>query len=99
MIDPPIINPNWLETDTDQKVAITSYRRIRGIFNTAVMDWVLTGEELFPGLEVETDEEILEVIKQSMMTIYHAACTCKMGVRNDSMAVVDSCARCLGCLD
>ncbi|KAJ5660544.1 Dehydrogenase patE [Penicillium longicatenatum] len=96
MIDPPIINPNWLETDTDQKFAIASYRRIRGIFNTAVMDWVLTGEELFPGLEVETDEEILEVIKQSMMTIYHAACTCKMGVQNDSMAVVDSCARVFG---
>ncbi|KAJ5153583.1 Glucose-methanol-choline oxidoreductase [Penicillium coprophilum] len=30
------------------------------------------------------------------MTIYHAACTCKMGNQNDSMAVVDSRARVVG---
>lgn len=96
MTDPPIINPNWLETVTDQRIAIASYRRIRNVFNTAAMKWILTGTELFPGLEVETDEEILETIKQSMMTIYHAACTCKMGVQNDTMAVVDNRARVFG---
>lgn len=60
------------------------------------MKSVLAGTELFPGLQVETDEEILEIIKQSMMTIYHAACTCKMGVQNDTMAVVDNRARVFG---
>ncbi|KAJ5547373.1 Dehydrogenase patE [Penicillium frequentans] len=96
MTEPPIINPNWLETETDQRVAIASYRRIREIFNTAVMKRVLTGTELFPGLQVETDEEILKIIKQSVMTIYHAACTCKMGVQNDTMTVVDNHARVFG---
>lgn len=96
MTEPPIINPNWLETETDQRIAIASYRRIRGVFNTAVMKSVLVGTELFPGLQVETDEEILEKIKQSMMTIYHASCTCRMGVQNDTMAVVDNRARVFG---
>ncbi|KAJ5765846.1 Dehydrogenase patE [Penicillium odoratum] len=96
MADPPIINPNWLESETDQRVAVASYRRIRDIFKTEVMKKVLTGTEYFPGLEVETDAEILEVIKQTMTTIYHAACTCKMGIKKDRMAVVDSRARVFG---
>ncbi|KAJ5937553.1 Dehydrogenase patE [Penicillium verhagenii] len=94
--DPPIINPNWLATDTDQKIAVASYRRIRDIFDTEIMKLILVGDEYFPGPEVKTDEEILQVIKNSMMTIYHASCTCKMGVQNDSMAVVDSHARVFG---
>lgn len=57
---------------------------------------VLTGPEYFPGIEIQTDEEILEVIRNTMMTIYHAACTCKMGTSNDSMAVVDNKARVFG---
>ncbi|KAJ5273652.1 Dehydrogenase patE [Penicillium angulare] len=96
MADPPIINPNWLATETDQRVAVAAYKRIRDIFNTTAMKPVLAGPEYFPGFSVSTDDEILALIKQTMMTIYHAACTCKMGVQNDSMAVVDSRARVFG---
>lgn len=94
--DPPIINPNWLETETDQKLAVAAYKRVREVFSTKAMASVLTGPEYFPGIEIQTDEEILEVIRNTMMTIYHAACTCKMGTSNDSMAVVDNKARVFG---
>lgn len=57
------------------------------------MKWVFTGTELSPGLDVKPDEQVLETIKQSMMTIYHAAYTCEMGVHNDTMAVIDNRAR------
>lgn len=96
MADPPIINPNWLDTEADQKIAVAAYRRIRDIFDTKAMASVLTGAEYFPGRWVQSDEQILALIKQTMMTIYHAACTCKMGVQNDTMAVVDSKARVFG---
>lgn len=94
--DLPIINPNWLSTQTDQKVAIASYRRIREIFQSQAIAPIIVGPEYFPGPQVRTDEEILDVIKKTVMTIYHAACTCKMGVSSDRMAVVDHRARVFG---
>jgi choline dehydrogenase len=45
---------------------------------------------------VQTDAEILEAIRKSVMTIFHAACTCKMGSSDDPMAVVDNKARVFG---
>lgn len=57
---------------------------------------IVLGEEYNPGSQYSTDELILDVIRNSAMTIFHAACTCKMGVRNDTMAVVDSQARAFG---
>ncbi|KAJ5732359.1 Dehydrogenase patE [Penicillium malachiteum] len=96
MADPPIINPNWLGTETDRKMAIAAYKRIREFFDTKALVSVLAGPEYFPGRSIQSDDEILFVIKQTMMTIYHASCTCKMGIENDSMAVVDSHARVFG---
>lgn len=57
---------------------------------------IVVGDEYFPGTEYVTDEQILDVIRNTVMTIYHAACTCKMGIREDSMAVLDSQARVYG---
>ncbi|KAJ5592013.1 Dehydrogenase patE [Penicillium hispanicum] len=94
--DPPIINPNWLASETDQRIAVAIYRRIREIFNTSTMASIITGPEYFPGPEYQTDAEILDVIRKTMMTIYHAAGTCKMGLWNDTMAVVDNKARVFG---
>ncbi|EAW14213.1 GMC family oxidoreductase [Aspergillus clavatus NRRL 1] len=94
--DLPVINPNWLSTETDQQVAIAAYRRIRAMFQSAAMAPIVVGTEYFPGSQYETDVEILEVIQNTVMTIYHAACTCKMGTRDDPMAVLDSRARVFG---
>ncbi|KAJ6134693.1 Dehydrogenase patE [Penicillium sp. IBT 18751x] len=94
--DSPIINPNWLATETDQKVAVEAYKRIRAAFYTNAMKSILVGPEFFPGLKYHTDADILNVIRNTLMTIYHAACTCKMGPRSDTMAVVDHKARVYG---
>lgn len=94
--DPPVINPNWLHTETDREVAVASYKRMREAFHSPAMAPVIIGDEYYPGSEYSTDEQILEAIKNSVMTIYHAACTCKMGTREDAMAVVDSEARVFG---
>lgn len=94
--DLPVIQPNWLGTETDQQVAVATYRRIREAFDSKEMAPVVIGPEYFPGKQYDTDAKVLEVIKNSMMTVYHAACTCKMGRPADSMAVVDSQARVFG---
>jgi choline dehydrogenase len=46
--------------------------------------------------KVTSDADILNFIQQSVIEIYHASATCKMGRANDTMAVVDSRARVIG---
>ncbi|KXX79350.1 Versicolorin B synthase [Madurella mycetomatis] len=94
--DLPIIDPNWLTDQTDVDVAIATYKRLRAAFASEAMRPVLLGNEYFPGAEVETDEEILETIRETVMTIWHAACTCRMGKPDDPMAVVDKDAKVIG---
>ncbi|KAK1142779.1 hypothetical protein N8T08_007411 [Aspergillus melleus] len=94
--DLPIVNPNWLSTEADQQVAITIYKRIRDIFHSTVMAPLVVGEEYFPGMQYQSDGDILNVVRDTMMTVFHAAGTCKMGVPSDHMAVIDSRARVFG---
>lgn len=94
--DLPVINPNWLATQSDQEVAIAMFKRVRAAFQSKAMAPVIIGNEYNPGLEVQSDEQILQWIKDNVMTLWHAACTCKMGTSDDEMAVVDSQARVYG---
>ncbi|KAF4341977.1 choline dehydrogenase [Fusarium beomiforme] len=93
--DAPLINPNFLTSKTDQEVAVALFRRIREIAKSPPMkDTVL--KEVYPGEKHETDEQILAVLRDTAMTVWHAACTCKMGKKDDKMAVLDSKARVYG---
>lgn len=96
MSDLPIINPNWLGDTADQEVAIAMFKRMRQAFQSEAMAPVIIGKEYYPGTGVRSDSEILEFIKNNVMTLWHAACTCKMGTSDDDMAVVDSQARVFG---
>ncbi|PTU17190.1 hypothetical protein P175DRAFT_0446413 [Aspergillus ochraceoroseus IBT 24754] len=94
--DLPIVNPNWLVTEADQQVSIAMFKRMRQAFTSSAMAPVVIGEEYYPGSDIQTDEEILEFIRNNIMTLWHPACTCKMGTSNDSMAVIDNRARVFG---
>lgn len=54
------------------------------------------GQEYLPGSNVTSDEQIVEFMRESAFTLYHASATCKMGRSRDAMAVVDSKARVFG---
>ncbi|KAM5360876.1 hypothetical protein ACJZ2D_013443 [Fusarium nematophilum] len=93
--DAPLINPNFLGDKGDQEVAIALFRRLREVAkSTPLKDIVLN--EVYPGAEYETDEQILAVLRDTLMTVWHAACTCKMGKSDDKLAVLDSKARVYG---
>jgi len=96
MADAPVINPNWLTHPADQAVVVAGYKRVREMFNTTVMGDILIGPEYFPGEDVQSDAEILEVIRKTASTVYHAACTCAMGKESDEKAVVDTKAQVYG---
>ena len=45
------------------------------------------GEEIHPGADYQSDEQIIEKVKEKVGLVYHPVGTCKMGT--DEMAVVD----------
>lgn len=94
--DLPVINPNWLDDQADQEVVVAMFKRIRQAFQSEAMKPVVIGEESNPGPQVQSDDQILQFIKDNMMTLWHPSCTCKMGTSEDDMAVVDSQARVYG---
>ncbi|KAJ5753792.1 Glucose-methanol-choline oxidoreductase C-terminal [Penicillium nucicola] len=93
---PPVINPNWLTDSVDVELAVAAFKRTRDFFNTTAIQPILIGPEYFPGSQVATDEEILDHVRKSFDTIFHASCTCAMGKLDDPQAVVDSKARVIG---
>lgn len=98
-IDLPQINPNWLTDPADIDVAVATYKRLRAAFSSQAMSGILAdpdGQEYFPGPAVQTDAQILQTIRDTVMTIWHASCTCRMGRTDDADAVVDSDARVIG---
>ncbi|KAF1925621.1 GMC oxidoreductase [Didymella exigua CBS 183.55] len=93
----PTIDPGWLTDPTDQSVAIAIYKRIRQAFATDAMKRGLADTvEYFPGPTVQTDAQILNTVRNTLMTVWHASCTCKMGKADDPDAVVDSKAKVIG---
>ncbi|KAI7773760.1 hypothetical protein LA080_009898 [Diaporthe eres] len=95
--DLPIVDPRWLTDPTDQSVAVAAYRRTRQAFGSGAMRPVLADTaEYFPGAEVSSDEQVLDTVRDTLMTVYHASCTARMGRVDDPTAVVDSRARVIG---
>lgn len=63
----PIINTAYLQSPTDQQVAIAAYKRVRQAFNSTFMQQTVQGlPEAYPGPSVQTDDQILSVRLTSM---------------------------------
>ena len=83
----PDISPNYLSTPEDQKVAVDSVKFTRHIMSAEALK-PFNPEEILPGKNIQTDEEILQAVGNLGTTIFHPVGTCKMG--NDSLSVVNS---------
>ncbi|WP_353432725.1 GMC family oxidoreductase N-terminal domain-containing protein [Polynucleobacter sp. MWH-UH23A] len=86
---PPIINPNYLSTDEDRKVAAESLRLTRKIAQQAALS-PYCPEEYKPGMQYQSDDELVKAAGDIGTTIFHPVGTCKMGRADDPMAVLDS---------
>ncbi|MCJ8339716.1 MAG: choline dehydrogenase [Pseudomonadales bacterium] len=82
----PAIHPNYLATKEDQQTAIDAIRFTRDIIAAPALKSLIK-EEYEPGVQYQTDEELLQYARNRATTIYHPTGTCKMG--SDDMAVVD----------
>ncbi len=84
--DLPKIIPNYLSTESDQKIAIDSIKVARKIANASPLKQHIL-DEFVPGGSLVSDEDLLEAAKNNSQSIYHPVGTCKMG--NDKDSVVD----------
>jgi choline dehydrogenase len=82
----PAINFNFLSAEPDAALTVRAIRIARSImYAPALADMKLT--ELAPGTARQSDDEIIQWVKEAAETTYHPVGTCKMG--SDAMAVVD----------
>ena len=79
----------------DERALLAGMRMARRVAARAPMsDWV--GRELFPGADVEDDEQLSELMRATHHTVYHVSCTCRMGAADDPLAVLDPALRVRG---
>jgi len=87
--DAPEIQPNYLSTAEDHRVAVDSLRLTRKIAQAPALARY-TPAEFLPGPKVSSDEELVRAAGDIGTTIFHPIGTCKMGRDDDPTAVVDS---------
>lgn len=83
----PKITLNMLAHEDDKKDMIQAVKIARSILAQPPLN-ENNGSEVFPGNNIQSNEEILDFLKNKANTIYHPVGTCKMG--NDDLAVVDN---------
>ena len=90
---PLTITPNYLSTPNDQRRAIAAVHKMRQIVAQPALAPFIA-EEMFPGPDVRTDDEILRTVRERATCGTHAVRSCRMG--RDADSVVDERARVRG---
>jgi choline dehydrogenase-like flavoprotein len=94
--DAPAIQPNYLSTDEDRRVAADSIRVTRNIVAQSALK-LFNPVEYLPGESVgEDDASLAKAAGDIGTTIFHPVGTAKMGRDSDPLAVVDERLRVLG---
>ena len=85
----PVIQPNYLSTEQDRKVAVDAMRLTRKISAADALQ-KYRPEEFLPGASIQSDAELAKAAGNIGTTIFHPVGTCKMGPASDATAVVDA---------
>jgi choline dehydrogenase len=82
----PAMQPNYLSKRYDRNMMLECVKLSREIFAQESFAPYRDGE-IFPGPEAQSEESVMEFVRNKAETIYHPIGTCKMG--SDEMSVVD----------
>lgn len=86
--DAPRIRPNYLSTDEDRRVAAQSLRLTRTVCAQPALARYAP-QEWKPGVEIETDADLIRHAGDIATTIFHPVGTTAMGKSSDPEAVLD----------
>jgi choline dehydrogenase len=82
----PAMQPRYMSEEYDRQMMLECVRLSREILSQKAFA-PFAGDEVFPGNDIRSDDEVLGFIRRKAESIYHPIGTCKMGV--DEQAVVD----------
>ena len=85
-MQPPAIDPNFLGEEDDLETMVAGFKLTRRLLDAPALQALQTADVFTNG--VTTDDDIRNVLRNRVDTVYHPVGTCKMGV-NDPLAVVD----------
>ena len=86
--DKPKVDPRYFTDPHDERVMLHGVRLAREIVSQSAMDdW--RGDELAPGPDAQSDDELLDYIHKTHNTVYHPSCTVRMGAADDPDAPLD----------
>ena len=83
----PIINPNYLSTESDRFVALNAIRKTRDLMDHPELKQ-FGPTEYSPGRHLQTDGELINATGDIATTIFHPVGSAKMGSEKDPEAVV-----------
>jgi choline dehydrogenase len=94
-LDKPKIRFNYMSHADDWLEMRACVRLTREIFAQSAFERY-RGREIQPGLDVQSDEQIDNFVRNKVESAYHPSCTCRMGREDDPLAVVDPQTRVIG---
>lgn len=76
--DPPLIDPAYLSTEHDRRLARRALETARMIGHQPALDeW--RAEEIYPGIACQSDADLDAFLERAVMTHHHPVGTCAMG--------------------
>ena len=91
----PVIKFNYMSHEEDWIKFRHCVRLTREIFSQSAFN-EFRGPEIQPGEKVQSDVEIDDFLREHLESAYHPCGTCKMGAKDDLMAVVDPDTKVIG---
>jgi len=91
----PRILVNYLKDSRDSEILRKGIRIVRELVSQPAFAQ-LCGEEIYPGIENETDEQLDQCLVEKTVSQWHLSGTARMGVQTDQGAVVDHTGRVFG---
>jgi choline dehydrogenase len=85
----PIIQPNYLAAESDRRVLLAGMKIARKLISSPPLQKYYEREE-FPGVQAQSDEDLMTAAKQRGTTTFHLMGTCRMAPDSDPTAVVDA---------
>jgi choline dehydrogenase len=84
----PTIQPNYLAAESDRRVLLAGMKIARKLISSPPLQKYYEREE-FPGVQAQSDDDLMAAAKQRGTTTFHLMGTCRMAPDSDPTAVVD----------
>ncbi|HET7492591.1 MAG TPA: choline dehydrogenase [Bradyrhizobium sp.] len=85
-LDAPAIDPNFFGEEADLDTMVAGFKTTKRLLDAPALKALQKADVVTAG--IESDDQIRQVLRDNVDTVYHPVGTCKMGV-NDPFAVVD----------